>query len=67
MVYSSAPMFLIRTALIASVALVLVPLLGVPTSWKITTQFLLCAFLFAVAYRAYAREKRTRAEDAKLF
>lgn len=66
-VYSSTPMFLIRTALIVSVVLVLVPLLGIPTSWKIAAQFLLCVFLFAVAYRAYARAKRARAEDAKLF
>lgn len=54
-------MFLIRTALIASVALVVVPLLGIPSSWKYGMQFALCVLLFAAAYRAYTRAKNTRA------
>lgn len=60
-------MFLIRTALIASVALVVVPLLGFPSSWKYGMQFALCVLLFAAAYRAYARAKQNRDTEARLF
>lgn len=60
-------MLLIRTALVVSVALVVVPLLGLPVSGKYGVQFVLCVLLFVAAYRAYARAKQSRDTAARLF
>lgn len=50
-------MSFIRTVFVASAAFAVLPLLGIPTSWKTVLQFLLSLFLFAAAYREYRRTK----------
>ncbi|MDP3661530.1 MAG: hypothetical protein Q8R17_01625 [bacterium] len=50
-------MSFIRTVFIASVVFAVLPLIGVPLSWKTIAQFLLSFFLFISAYREYRKIK----------
>lgn len=60
-------MSFVRMVFIASAAFAILPLLGIPTSWKTSAQFVLAFILFAGAYKEYRRAKRAGEQENRLF
>ncbi len=60
-------MSFVRIVFVASAAFVILPLLGIPTSWKTSVQFVLSLILFASAYKEYRRAKRAGEQESRLF
>ena len=60
-------MSFVRTVFFAIVAFAVLPLLGIPTSWKTSAQFVLALSLFVGAYKEYRRAKRAGEQESRLF